>query len=224
MTAVATPEQPPQAQIFGTPGALVLPSGTTAIRISIAPVEPAALPADGHIAGNVYHISVTNQAGAAIRALASAQLTVVLRGPSGSSDATIERWTGSAWEKLHTSSAGLADTYLAVATDFGDFALVVPGPAPSGAPNAQASSGASSSAAVGLVESPAPAESPATQPAPATAGGGLSPLLIGSFVLTVVGLVLLAAALWQRRREQSAVERQRLDDWSRRRRNRPGSR
>ncbi len=224
VAAVATPEQPPQAQIFGSPGALILPAGTTEIRVTITAIEPPALPAEGHIDGNVYAISVTNQAGAPVRALASAEVSVVLRGPADATTATIERWTGSSWQKLKTDPAGLAQTYLAVVTEFGDFAVVVPGAAPSPSPPVQASGSPSSSQSSSVAPgSPSPAAAGAAVPQAATPGGGISPLLLVSVALGVIGIVLLvlvALGLWRERRERLARERERRDRWGARRRTR----
>ena len=106
LLALATAEEPPQAQVFGTDGALVLPAGTSSIKVSITPILPASLPNEGHIAGNVYRIAVTNQKGVPITAPASAQVTVVIRGPDGTVGATIERYADGAWKTLKTEETG----------------------------------------------------------------------------------------------------------------------
>ncbi len=125
--SVATGEQPPQAQLLAAPGALVLPAGTTDVRIAITPVvTPAQAPRDGQIAGNVYRVQVTNQAGVALTAPASARVSVALRAPGGYlSLASVERLSPAGWERL-PSATEVESLVLAVATSFGDFALVVP--------------------------------------------------------------------------------------------------
>ena len=40
LLALATAEEPPQGQVFGTDGALVLPAGTNSIKVSITPILP----------------------------------------------------------------------------------------------------------------------------------------------------------------------------------------
>ena len=148
LVAIATAEQPPQAQVFAIEKTLVMPHGTTKLRITIEPVavsgEPA--PTDGHIVGNVYRILITDQAGGTVTALASGKVTVVLRGPDALADATIERVDDGAWRPLKTDSAGFASTFLAVVTDFGDFALIAPGPGPSASGVAAVSAAPSASA------------------------------------------------------------------------------
>ena len=174
LVAVATPEQPPQAQIFAAPGTLVLPPGTTTIKVSIAPIPPVGSPTDGHIAGNVYHISVTSQDGGQITAPAAGKVSLVMRGPEDVFDATIERFNGTAWAPLQTSPAGLGATFLAVVTDFGDFALVAAGAAP----------------ASGIPASGAPASAQTSPSGPGGGSGGFPPAL-----LVAAGLALAAGAI-----------------------------
>ena len=128
VVAIATPEEPPQAQIFAPPGSLVLPSKTSSLRLSIEPVEPGAGPPGGVIDGNEYEISVLNQDALPVAGRDGDLVTVVLRGPPGT-DATLERFSSGAWQPLPTDPAGLPDMYVAVVTDFGLFALVAPAPA-----------------------------------------------------------------------------------------------
>ncbi|HEX8941324.1 MAG TPA: hypothetical protein VF763_14305 [Candidatus Limnocylindrales bacterium] len=188
VTAVATGEQPPQAQIFAAPGALVLPPGTTSIAVSISPVRPASQPSDGRLDGNVYRISLLNQGGAAIASAAGAKTTVVLRGPAGVPDPRIEWYSGGAWNEMPTSPAGLADTYLTTVTDFGDFALVVPGAASSGpAPSEPVPTGAPVT----------PAPSPGAV-APGSAGSGLATVAI---VVALLLALLLVARVFVRPRQ-----------------------
>lgn len=144
LITLATAEVPPQAQVFAEPGALIMPAGTTSLAVSITPVPPDAAPSDGHVAGNVYRITITTKAGEAVTAPASAEVTVVLRHPDvTASEATLSLLTSGTWQPLKTDAA-LAGSFVAVVTTFGDFALVSPGPGPSGV---AASPGASATTA-----------------------------------------------------------------------------
>ena len=190
---VGTAEQPPQAQIFAGEGFLVMPPGTTTIKVSIEPVQPAAQPADGLIAGNVYRFSLTNQSGGAITGDPTGGVTIVLRGPASLPTATIERFSGSAWSPLQTDPAGAPNMFTAVVTDFGDFSLVAP------AGWVPASPGPAVPAQVGPA---GPQVTPATTPGSGAAsppGSGPPTLLIGG----VAGLALVSAAgvlVWLRSR------------------------
>ena len=130
---VATGEQPPQAQLLAAPGAFVLPAGTTDVRVAITPVvPPAQAPRDGQIAGNVYRVQVTNQAGVALTASAAARVSVALRAPAGVlTIASVERLSPAGWQRI-SSAPEVGSLVLAVATSFGDFALVVPASAAAG--------------------------------------------------------------------------------------------
>jgi hypothetical protein len=188
LIAIATPEEPPQAQIFGPPQALVLAPDSRSIVLSIMPVRPQTLPFVGHIAGNVYRILVADQLGTPLSAPASAEVSIVLRGPGHLLDATVERFADGAWQPLKTVPAGFTSMFLAVVTDFGDFALVAPGggtgtPTPA-VPSPEAS----------IVASPAPT--------PPDSGGGDAVRLVALTVLAaaLVAGTLLAASARRRRR------------------------
>jgi hypothetical protein len=196
LVTLATPELVPQAQLFAVPGALNLPSGSTEVRVQIAAVEPpgGAAPPDSHLAGNDYRFTVTNQAGVALRAPASAQVTIVLRAPDpAQATATLARFDGAAWQPLTTTQGGGA-TFVAVVTDFGEFGVFVPGPAPS-------------TAASGGNGIPGPAGSRAS-PAPGSSGGAPSGiddrsirnLVLGGAAAAIVVLVAIAALAPTRRR------------------------
>jgi hypothetical protein len=130
LLAIATPEQPPQAQIFAPRGALTLAPGSRSLSLSITPIPPPAEPPDGYIAGNAYRFSVTDQDGSALTAPADAFVTVVMRGPEDTTLASISRFQGGAWVPLATSHAGYTSAFLAIVTEFGDLALIAPGTAP----------------------------------------------------------------------------------------------
>ncbi len=123
----ATTEQPPQAQIVAPAGAFGLPPGTTSVNVTIEPVPAPAPPTNGRVLGNVYRIAVENQAGVALTANAGANVSVLLRSPGSIATAQIERWNGSAWEGLGTVQEATG-IWLALATEFGEFALVGSGP------------------------------------------------------------------------------------------------
>jgi hypothetical protein len=136
LIAIQTPEQPPQASVFAPPGALTLPPGTTSLKSSITPIPAEGTPAAGHIAGNVYRIAITNQNDLAVTAPADAFVSVVLRGPEGTTDATIERFVNGSWKPLTTDHAGYTSGFLSIVTEFGDVTLVTAGSSetPSAAP------------------------------------------------------------------------------------------
>jgi hypothetical protein len=120
----ATTENPPQAQLIASPGAFVLPAGVTALNVSIEPVPPAAPPADGPIAGNVYRFTVTDQTGAPL-AIEPAKLpTLILRAPDGALAVTIARYSSAGWQKLPTQSSGQPGIYYANVNVLGDYTLV----------------------------------------------------------------------------------------------------
>ena len=190
LIAVATAESPPQAQIFASRAALVIPEGTTGLVMSIQPVLPQSLPNDGHIAGNVYRILVTNQAGVPLTAPASARVTIVLRGPETEPQVTMAQFGPDGWVPLETTDAGFGSTHLAVVTSFGDFTLIAPGPggpyptatavaAASGSPTASGRASASGGANPG---SGGPSSSPPSETASglpvepsSPSGGGVRP-------------------------------------------------
>jgi hypothetical protein len=218
LVAVATPEQPPQAQIFGTSGALVLPPRTTVVNISIEPILPTTLPVDGHIDGNVYRIIVVNQAGAPLTAPTSARVSVVLRVPDAAVGAKIERFDGQAWRALKSDDAGFGTSYLAVVTEFGDFTIVAPGPGgpyPTATP-APGASGGSSPSPAGSATLAAPssqvspreaADASSGQPTPVAPtsdqGGGL-PLAGVAALLIAAAILGVGAVLPARRRRRRA--------------------
>ena len=217
LVAVATPEQDPQAQILATSGALVLPAGSTSVDFSVEPILPERLPADGHIDGNVYRIAITNQAGAPLTALASALVTIVMVSPHTDPDRTIELDTGQGWQPLKTQNQG-PGVWLAVVTEFGEFAVVAPGTATSPYPTATPSGGAPASAAassapgasevqssasdevpsIGVVAPPTASPSPSSTPTDASGGLPIAPIAV------VVALVAIGAAVfaWSRGRRK----------------------
>jgi hypothetical protein len=190
LIALATPEQPPQAQVFAPPGALVLPPGTTSLMLAITPIPAEGTPASGQIAGNVYRISITNQAGVPATAPPEAYVSVVMRGPDGLLEATMERFKDGAWTELQTSHAGYTSGFLSIVTEFGDFALIAPGDGATATPSSTSSATLATPNGTS-VPTQVPTATPGTEPG---TGGGPSPLLlilIGAGGVGVAGGVFL---------------------------------
>ena len=120
----ATTENPPQAQLIAQPGAFVLPSGTTALTVSIEAVAAPAPPSTGPIAGNVYRFSVLDQTGAAVAINPSTRPTLLLRAPGGVADAVIARFSDGAWQELPTEPSGQGGIAISNVSALGDFALI----------------------------------------------------------------------------------------------------
>jgi len=202
LVTVATPELQPQAQIFAQPGGLTLPAGSHTIKVSVQPVRTEGTTAEGHIDGNVYRISVTNESGSPLTAPESARVTVVLRATDpAQAEATIARLSGGSWQPLKTSSTGFDGTFLSVVTAFGDFAVITPGQGPGSSVTSVPAQSAGST--VGSATSPAgtavqPVESNA--PGPEDVSSGPPELLLGLGILTFCILGLGVAMLRRRRR------------------------
>jgi hypothetical protein len=128
--AAATYETPPQAQIFGIAGSLIVASGATKVSLAIQPVPNPAAPADGYVDGNVYRFDVRDQLGRTVTARPEAVVTIILRpADPGVRGAKIGHFDGVAWHALATLDAGQAGVE-AVVTDFGDFAILAEGVSP----------------------------------------------------------------------------------------------
>jgi hypothetical protein len=132
--ALATTEQPPQAQLIAQIAAFQLPPGTTQLEVSITPVDPQAAPTTGSIAGNVYRFSITDQAGTAVVAKAcEGCLSIVLRTPPEVTEGTVAHFENGAWVAVATFHAGAVAMFQANATTLGDFAVIAAsGPGPGG--------------------------------------------------------------------------------------------
>ena len=135
--AVATTEQPPQAQLIAQNDAFQLPDGTTELRISIMAVDPEVQPTTGSIAGNVYRVAITNQAGAPVTAKPCGTCrSIILRAPEGVTEGTIGHLEDGAWVTVETTHAGVVGMFQVNATGLGDFAVLAgtgpAGPAGSG--------------------------------------------------------------------------------------------
>jgi len=128
----ATTENPPQAQLIAPAGAFVLPPGVTSLFVSIAPVPAATSPPSGVIAGNVYRVSVVDQAGAGLSIDPATMPTISLRTPTGVSSATVSQSIGGVWHGLPTGQGGQPGTFLANVTELGDFTVIAQDQGPGG--------------------------------------------------------------------------------------------
>jgi hypothetical protein len=204
LVAVATPELSPQAQVFAAPGGLTLPGGATSVEVSITPMAPTDLPAAGYIDGNVYRISVTDQAGNPISADASQRVSVILRSADPNvSDATISVLDGTTWQPLKTSPPDmLGGGFLAVVTGFGDFAVVASGVSPYPTPEESADGSAPPSAATSS-ETPTASQtaSPVAQP-PADGSGSVLTAVVVVGGLVAAAIATLLALVSRRRRDR----------------------
>jgi hypothetical protein len=123
--AIATDEQPPQAQLIAQSDALQLPPGTTQLQISIKPIDPQAQPTAGAIAGNVYRFAVTTQGGAPVTVKScEACLSLVLRTPPEVVDGTVAHFENGAWAAVNTFHAGTVAMFQANAASLGDYAVI----------------------------------------------------------------------------------------------------
>ena len=128
----ATTESPPQAQLIAGAGAFVLPTGVTSLTVSIEPVADAPSAASGAISGNVYRVSVADQAGAELSIDPATMPTVSLRAPNGVVVAAISQLVGGAWHDLPTGQGGQPGVFLADVTDLGDFTTIEQDQGPGG--------------------------------------------------------------------------------------------
>ena len=132
VVVLATPEQPPQAQVVAGDGSLVVPPSAIALDVSITPLDPsvdASVAGAAQVLGNVYRIVIVDQAGAAATALLSSLVTVVIRAPGDVAGAQVGQVVDGAWHPLK-SEPMFGSTWVAVVTSFGDFAVIVPGTSP----------------------------------------------------------------------------------------------
>ncbi|HET7029169.1 MAG TPA: hypothetical protein VFI34_01555 [Candidatus Limnocylindrales bacterium] len=207
VVALATDEQPPQAQILATPGALRLHAGTTSIAISIDPVPPPAAPPTGFIDGNVYDFRLVDDAGRPLTAPAEAEVTVVLRSADPlRTEATIVWFDGSRWVPLPTTPSGDGE-FFATVTEFGAFAVLAQGDnpyatlAPSGLPVQVTATpvlpgSAPPTASMGITPA---ASAPSGTPAPTSSGVPIVVWIVGLALLVIGGG--LGALVWLQRRE-----------------------
>lgn len=106
--AVATSEQPPQAQLIAREQAFEVSAGTTSLVAEVVPVEPPTpLPDSGPILGNAYRFSVADPAGSSVRPRpCNACLSIALRTPDGSTPGEIRQFRDGAWQPVVTRHGG----------------------------------------------------------------------------------------------------------------------
>ncbi len=207
LVALATPELVPQAQVLAIPGSLTLPRGASSIQVSITPLGVSVTPGAGYIDGNVYRILLVDQAGNAITADPAQRVSIVLRSADPTlEDASIDRFDGQRWQPLATSPPGMVGGgFVAIVTEFGDFAVVASGVSPY--PTMAASAGPSASGRPATMD-PARSGSATSRPpgVPGTGAGdgptGLPWLPIATTALAVVALLILATGILRRRRRR----------------------
>ncbi len=118
--AATTGESPPQAQVIAQTGAFAITGDITELRVSITPAAPD--PPDS-VTGNAYRFDVTKPDGTAVTIQDSSFVTLVLRAPTGTTDVTIVRLDGGAWQPVPTMSSGQPDAYLANVDALGVLAI-----------------------------------------------------------------------------------------------------
>jgi hypothetical protein len=202
LVALATPELEPQAQVFAPPEGLTVQAGARRISVSIEPVPSEGVLTDGHVDGNVYRISLVDDRGTALTAPAAARVSVVLRATDpAQGEATIARFADGSWQPLKTSSAGFGGSFIAVVTEFGDFAVIVPGPGPSVAATEVSTSSPGVSGAAAVPPTPPSSGSPAANvPGSPSDTAGLSGFVLAAILVLVIGLGLLGYRAVRRRR------------------------
>jgi hypothetical protein len=173
-----TLETPPQAQMISDRDAFQLPSGTTSIKASIAPIKPPAPVAEGRISGNVYRFALVNQAGTNLSLLPGTTITLVLRAPNNVANGTLIHFNGTAWEKVPTDNGGLVDLYATNATELGDYAVLV--------------TDAATPEPSGLGSLPPSTLGPTPSATPGATGGQTPWLIIG-----LVAAAILVGVLWR---------------------------
>ncbi|HEV7677055.1 MAG TPA: hypothetical protein VGQ42_00640 [Candidatus Dormibacteraeota bacterium] len=124
---LATGENPPQAQILIGADSMVIPSGAHSITISITPVDtPKPAPPNGVVAGNTYLYRIASDTGQAVTLRPDHPVSIVLRGPTGTTQGTVQLFDGTAWQPQTTVPVGGPNIFAANTTQLGDAALVAP--------------------------------------------------------------------------------------------------
>lgn len=203
LVAVATAELEPQAQILAPPAGLTLPPGTKTIKVSIEPVPPPGFPTDGHIDGNVYRFTVTDQNRTPVTAPSSARVSVVMRAADPTlSEATIERFVNGVWQPSKSSSEGFGATFLAIATDFGDFAVVAPGAAAIVSPNPAPTESPIESASGVAITTPGAPPTPTASSTRAADDSSLPAWLLPALGVFALGVMIVGYRAARRSRPQ----------------------
>lgn len=124
----ATMEIPPQAQLIAQRDAFVLTPGATSIRATVTPIDSPAQPTTGPILGNVYRISVTDQAGTELRIRqCDGCVSIAMRAPDGGPPASVMRFDDGAWVAVTTRHGGAVSLYQTNPLDTGIYAVVATG-------------------------------------------------------------------------------------------------
>ena len=202
LVAVATPESVPQAQVFAAPGTLTLPTGTQSLNVTITPVPTDVQPIAGHLDGNVYRFVVTNQDGVEVTAPRAGRVSIVLRAADPLlTDGTVARLVDGVWQPLDSSPAGFGATFLAVVTEFGDFALIAPGPGPS---ESAVPTVAPATTPRSPASAPLPSATATIDVRPVTPGGPAPPfgLIFVLAAISLTGIAVVAFERWRSRRSQ----------------------
>jgi len=125
----ASNEIGPQVAINLGQNSFILPPNAKTVDIKVEPLAPIVQPKDGTIAGNVYRLTITSDAGAVKFSPASSNdyRYIDLRLPQGSpANPVIEyRPQDGSWLRLDTGQVG-NDIYEAPIEGQGDFAMVIP--------------------------------------------------------------------------------------------------
>ena len=124
---VQTSEVPPQALLFMDSDSVRVPPGVKKITFVVKPVLPPSNQPDGTIDGNTYAITATGDNGVSLGFKRGANVRVQLRGTGAPGKPELEQYTGGHWTRLATVHLGSANTFFALVTSLGDFALVLPG-------------------------------------------------------------------------------------------------
>lgn len=190
-------EQGPQVAISVSPGALVVPEGTTQVTITATPEAAPPPPPAGALTSNLYRWTVTADRPGPVTIGPDAPVYINLRADVATTQAVVvQRWTGKAWEQVTTRQVGM-DIYAARITDFSPIALIkldrglVPSAdASAGGATAGATAAATPGAAAGAGTSP--------QQQASGSGPGAGLWIGGGAVVLVLAVGLLLARRWSR--------------------------
>jgi hypothetical protein len=131
---VSSSEFGPQVSVTLGQNTLILPAKTNTVSIRAVPEAPSTQPNDGRIAGNVYAVNISSEAGAVkINPAHSKSTYIDLRLPQGFTAKPVMEYkpANSSWRQLTTTQVG-SDIYESKLKDIGDYALVI---AKQGSPN-----------------------------------------------------------------------------------------
>ena len=150
--------------------------GATGIHILISVIDAPPTQPNGTIAGNVYSVDVTDQAGAPL-AIATCDrcLSLSMRAPQGTDVAIVELFANGAWKELDTLPVGIVSMYQVNPTVLGVIAVVTPSSNQPGA----------SGQAFGPLQ---------------PAATGIDPLIIFGVGAVLLWLLVFAFIAWQRLR------------------------